>query len=201
MQAEWLREILPRNRERSKPHDRIRVKPVSSSPSLERTPAIRECGHAVDLRTFRNACALFATGVAVASVMAADGTPHGLTISSFTSVSIDPPLILISIDLSCAFISHFRQGTHFAVNILSEAQRDVSITFVEKPEGRFEGTEWVAGRSGARVLAGCLAAVECRTASIVEAGDHAIFIGEVENAESRAGRPLLYFERDYRSLA
>ena len=69
-----------------------------------------------------------------------------------------------------------------------------------KPEGRFEGVEWTSGESGAPLLAGCLATLECRAASIIEAGDHAIFVGEVERAECRAARPLVYFNRGYRSL-
>ena len=154
----------------------------------------------LDPDAFRCACALFATGVAVATVRAQDGIPHGLTVSSFTSVSIDPPLILICIDRDCPFLSHFRLSTHFAVNVLSEEQRDVSVVFAEKPEGRFEGLEWFGGRSGAPLLRACLATVECRAASIWETGDHAIFVGEVEHAESREGQPLVYFNRGYRSL-
>ena len=149
---------------------------------------------------FRRACALFATGVAVATVRASDGTPHGLTISSFTSVSIAPPLVLICIDIGCPFLSHFRLSTHFAINVLSESQRDLSVVFAEKPDGRFQGLDWFPGRSGAPLLTGCLAGIECRALSIQELGDHAVFVGQVEHAESREGRPLLYFSRGYRSL-
>jgi flavin reductase (DIM6/NTAB) family NADH-FMN oxidoreductase RutF len=150
--------------------------------------------------TFRRACALFATCIAVATVRARDGTPHGLTVSSFTSVSISPPLILICIDNDCPFLSHFRLSAHFAVNVLSESQREISVVFAEKPEGRFVGLDLITGRTGAPLLRGCLATIECRAASIWEAGDHAVFLGEVEHAESREGSPLLYFNRAYRSL-
>lgn len=156
--------------------------------------------HSLDVQAFRDACSLFATGVAVATVRGQDGTPHGLTVSSFTSVSIDPPLILLCIDLQCPFIPHFRLCTHFAVNLLAESQRELSVIFAEKPEGRFEGLKWFAGKTGAPLLPGCLAMIECRAASILEVGDHAIFVGEVEHTESREGQPLLYFNRDYRSL-
>lgn len=154
----------------------------------------------LDPAAFRQACALFASGVAIATVRAQDGTPHGLTISSFTSVSIAPPMVLICIDLGCPFLSHFRLSTHFGVNVLSESQRELSVIFAEKPEGRFEGVPWVRGESGAPILSDSLAVLECRAASIFEIGDHAIFIGEVERAECRSGRPLLYFNRGYRSL-
>ena len=154
----------------------------------------------LDPDTFRRACAQFATGISIATVRAQDGTPHGLTVSSFTSVSINPPLILICIDYGCPFLTHFRLSTHFAVNILSEEQRHLSVVFAEKPEGRFEGVDWSPGRTGAPLMSGCLATLECRVTSIIEAGDHAIFLAEAEHASSRDGKPLLYFNRDYREL-
>jgi flavin reductase (DIM6/NTAB) family NADH-FMN oxidoreductase RutF len=143
---------------------------------------------------------MFATGVAVATVRASDGTPHGLTVSSFTSVSLQPPLILICIDYAFNFLSHFRACSNFAVNVLNETQRDLSVTFAVKPEGRFEGVDWHTNVTGAPLLRGCIANIECRLSSIIEAGDHAIFLGEVIHAESPGGRPLLYFNRDYRAL-
>ncbi|HTS47349.1 MAG TPA: flavin reductase family protein [Bryobacteraceae bacterium] len=173
---------------------------MSSSPSAQPATGVARCSRALEAEAFREACTLFSSGVAVATVRAQDGTPHGLTVSSFAAVSIQPPLILICIDLRCPFISHFRQGTHFAVNVLGESQRGVSVTFAEKSEGRFEGLDWTPGETGAPLLRRCLAALECRTASIIEAGDHAIFVGEVEHARWEAGRPLVYFNRDYRSL-
>jgi len=149
---------------------------------------------------FRKACALFATGVTVATVRAPDGTPHGLTVSSFTSVSIAPPQVLICIDYACPFLSYFRLSTNFAVNILSESQRNLSVIFAEKPEGRFEGVAWDTGLTGAPLLPDCLASIECRVTTIFEAGDHAIFLGEVLRTESRDGPPLLYFNRDYHTI-
>ena len=150
---------------------------------------------------FREALACFASGVTVATVLASDGTPHGLTVSAFTSVSFQPPMILICIDYGCAFLQYFRASTHFAVNVLAESQRDLSAIFSEKPEGRFDGVDWRNGLTGAPLLAGCLANVECRVSSIIEAGDHAVFLAEVEAAQVEGGEPLLYFNRAYRKLA
>jgi flavin reductase (DIM6/NTAB) family NADH-FMN oxidoreductase RutF len=130
-----------------------------------------------DADAFRNACALYATGIAVATVRAPDGAPHGLTVNSFTSVSLQPPLILICIDYSFNFLSHFRACSNFAVNVLSESQRDLCVTFAAKPEGRFAGIDWYTNTSGAPLLPGCIAYFECRLSSIIEAGDHAIFLG------------------------
>src|SRR5689334_3189678 len=97
-----------------------------------------ELSGTLDAETFRNALARFATGVAVATVRAADGTPHGITVSSFTSVSMEPPLVLICVDYACTFLEHFRACKNFAINVLSESQRGLSVIFSEKPEGRFE---------------------------------------------------------------
>src|SRR5260370_12191516 len=99
----------------------------------------------VDPDTYRQVCSQFATGVAVATVHAADGTPHGLTVSSFTPVSIDPPLILICIDFRYAAIEHFRARPFFAVNVLTEAQQEWSVVFAAKTEGRVEGVTWRPG--------------------------------------------------------
>jgi len=175
----------PGTRERSKPHDRIRVIPLSSATLSD---------------SFRQACALFASGVAIATVRATDGTPHGLTVSSFTSVSMDPPLLLVCIDHTCAFLPHFRAATSFAVNVLNQNQHDMSVIFSEKLEGRFDGIAWLTGESGAPLLRDCLATIECHLTSITEAGDHAILLGQVVRAESHDGNPLLYFNRDYRRL-
>jgi flavin reductase (DIM6/NTAB) family NADH-FMN oxidoreductase RutF len=155
---------------------------------------------AASAEAFRQACAKFATGVAVATVLAPDGTPHGLTVSSFTAVSIQPPLVLVCIDYACPFLTYFRASTHFGVNVLGESQRELSVIFAEKPEGRFDGVEWYGTRSGVPWLHNCIANLECRVSSIIEAGDHAIFLAEVVEAESREGHPLLYYNRDYRSF-
>ena len=149
---------------------------------------------------FRAACAQFATGVAVATVLAPDGSPHGLTISSFTSVSLEPPLILICIDYTCSILDHFRLNPYFAVNILSEAQQELSIAFSIKPEGRFEDVAWTPGPDGSPRIAGTLAYIECKIEQIHEVGDHAILIGRARSAASLSGTPLVYFNRSYRTL-
>lgn len=154
----------------------------------------------IDPDTYRQVCSQFATGVAVATVRAANGTPHGLTVSSFTPVSIDPPLILICIDFRSTAIEHFRAGPFFAVNILTEAQRELSVVFAAKPEGRFEGVDWTPGHSGAPLLAGTLAVIECRLERVLDVGDHAVVFGEIVRAHVHGGRPLLYFDRDYRAM-
>ena len=99
-------------------------------------------------------------------------------------------MILICIDYAFNFLSHFRSCSSFAVNVLNEPPRELSVTFAVKPEGRFEGVEWYTNVTGAPLLRGCIANIECRLSSIIEAGDHAIFLGEVMHTESAGGRPL-----------
>ena len=118
----------------------------------------RHAGHQkpVTGEEFRKACGRFATGVTIASVMDAKGTPHGLTVSSFTSVSLDPPLVLICLGHAVAAIHHFRSATHFAINVLAEDQRPLSDRFARKGHDRFEGVDWTAGASGAPLILICL---------------------------------------------
>jgi flavin reductase (DIM6/NTAB) family NADH-FMN oxidoreductase RutF len=138
--------------------------------------------------------------VAIATVRAQDGEPQGMTVSSFTPVSIQPRLVLVCIDFGSAVHPHFRSNAHFAVNVLSEDQAGLSVRFSNEPEGRFEGIDWYSGTTGAPLLSGALAIFECRVKETVEAGDHAILIGEVICAGSREGKPLVYFNRNYRVL-
>src|SRR6266487_1964128 len=154
----------------------------------------------IDPHRYRKVCSQFASGVAVATVLAADGVPHGLTISSFTAVSIRPPLILICIDFACQALEHFRRAAYFAVNVLADSQRELAVTFAAKPEARFEGVVWEPGETGAPLLEGALATIECRVERVMEAGDHAVVFGEVVGAEVHEGQPLLYFNRGYRVL-
>ena len=154
----------------------------------------------IDADAYRRLCAQFATGVAVATVRAANGTPHGLTVSSFTPVSIDPPLILICIDFRCTAIEHFRTAPFFAISILTEVQRELSVAFAAKPEGRFEGIEWTAGETGAPLLAGGVATLECSLDHVRDVGDHALIFGRVVHGSVHGGQPLLYFDRSYRAV-
>jgi flavin reductase (DIM6/NTAB) family NADH-FMN oxidoreductase RutF len=150
---------------------------------------------------FRRACGRFATGVAIASAVDAGGTPHGLTVSSFASVSLDPPLILICLGHVVTSIEVFRAARHFAVNVLAEGQRDIADRFARKGFDRFDGLAWRTGESGAPLLEGVLATMECAVRQRVTAGDHDILVGEMVGAHVAAGAPLIYFSSRYRSLA
>jgi flavin reductase (DIM6/NTAB) family NADH-FMN oxidoreductase RutF len=97
-------------------------------------------------------------------------------------------------------LKYFRNTDFFAVNVLTQQQRDLSISFAVKPECRFEEIDWRPGCTGAPLLSGALAFFECRTSQVIELADHAIFIGDVLCAERSAGHPLLYFDSNYRTL-
>ncbi|HYP08022.1 MAG TPA: flavin reductase family protein [Bryobacteraceae bacterium] len=154
----------------------------------------------LDRDVFRKTCARFATGVAIATVSGTDATPYGITVNSFTSVSAAPPLVLVCIDYRSSILSHFRSSAWYAVNVLSEAQQDLSARFAARVPDRFQNLSWTRGESGVPILEGCLANMECSVVQTVEAGDHAIFIAEVIRARAVEGNPLLYFGSDYRRI-
>jgi len=149
---------------------------------------------------FRRACARFATGVCVLTTCTPDGRPHGLTVNSFTSLSLDPPLVMAAIARSSGQLAGFESSGFFAVNILTEAQRDLSARFARPEEGRFNGAAWSLGTTGSPVFGETLGVIECRTVEWLEAGDHRVVVGQAVAAVVRHGRPLLYFESGYASL-
>ena len=150
---------------------------------------------------FRKVCSRFATGVAVLTVSDSAGAPHGLTVNSFTSVSVDPPLVLVCVDNSCTLLPLFESAFHFGLSFLDEQQQDISLRFAFVPERRFDGVNWRSGASGIPVIDGTLGWMECRIDQRIPAGDHLILIGEVVSAgTSPDGRPLIYFGSGYRRL-
>jgi flavin reductase (DIM6/NTAB) family NADH-FMN oxidoreductase RutF len=155
---------------------------------------------AVSSSQFRRACALFPTGVAVVTTRASDGTPHGLTVNAFCSLSLSPPLVLVAIDRVCSLLAIFEKTGHFAINFLSQNQRNLSVQFSRIPEGRFAGVSWTAGSEGAPLLEGAIGSIECRTTQIIDAGDHRALIGEVVAATIGEGEPLVFFRSGYTEI-
>jgi flavin reductase (DIM6/NTAB) family NADH-FMN oxidoreductase RutF len=155
----------------------------------------------VSSEEFRRACGRFATGVTIAGVLDARGTPHGLTVSSFTSVSLQPPLILICLGHAVSVIEMFREADFFGLSVLAEGQRHLSERFARKGEDRFDGVEWHPGQNGAPLIAGALAQIECAIEQRVAAGDHDIFIGRMVHASVAEGTPLIHFASRYRRLS
>lgn len=151
----------------------------------------------IDERSYRKALGCFASGVAVMTTTEASGRPIGVTVSAFTSLSLNPPLILFCLDRRTGGLEAFRAGS-FAVNILREDQRELSIRFASRRDDKFAGLECRPGVSGAPLLPNTLAALECSVERVVDGGDHEIFIGKVEHMEYQTGgQPLLYFRGAY----
>jgi flavin reductase (DIM6/NTAB) family NADH-FMN oxidoreductase RutF len=153
-----------------------------------------------DSEVYRRVCGRFATGITVVSVLDTGGRPHGITINSFASLSLDPPLVMVSISLSNSALEHFLQSTHFTVNVLAHDQEHHSRRFAKHAGDRFQGVDWQGAESGAPLLEGALAHLECAKMRWFEAGDHAVLIGQVVRAGCREGRPLLFFQSAYAAL-
>jgi flavin reductase (DIM6/NTAB) family NADH-FMN oxidoreductase RutF len=149
----------------------------------------------------RGACGLFPTGVTVVTRRFPDGRPHGMTVSSFTSVSLDPPLILVCIDKRAGFLLELSEDVQFAVNVLREDQQELAVRFSRTPEGgRFAGIDWVEDSRGLPLLGGVVASFACSLEQMVEAGDHFLLIGAVEEIRRQSGRALVWCESGYHSL-
>jgi len=143
----------------------------------------------------------FATGVTVVTILDDDGVPQGFTVNSLTSVSLDPPLALVCVDLSAKVFPCFRRDRVFAVNILSEAQEEVSRRFASKIDDKFQGISCRPGRAGPPLIDGCIGYMECRIVHDYPGGDHTIFVGQVETTETaQDGKPLLFYGGKYAKL-
>ncbi len=154
-----------------------------------------------DARTFRDALGCFATGVTIITAMDTDGNPIGLTANSFTSVSLDPPLLLVCIANNASTAAVLRDAECFAVNVLQIGQQPTSNRFAGKGEDRFANTPWEVGEFGTPVLTGSLSSFECARDAVHDGGDHFILVGRVLKAMFEPRRdPLLYFRGKYRRL-
>ncbi|MGM9489340.1 flavin reductase family protein [Ideonella sp. YS5] len=153
-----------------------------------------------DAKALRSALGRFTTGVTIATCRDADGRAVGLTCNSFNSLSLDPPLVLWSLRASSPALPAFCAASHFAINILAEGQIDLSRRFASAVADRFAEGQWADGISGAPVLGGCTAVFECALRSQQEAGDHVLFIGQVERMHEAALPPLLFQAGHYRLL-
>jgi len=154
-----------------------------------------------DGRSLRDTVGRFATGVTIITGRSADGQDVGLTANSFTSVSLDPPLLLFCLAETAQSHDAFGEGSHFAVNILSADQQELSNRFAKSGGDKFGGLTTERWDSGVAILPGSLANLECVTHSQVVAGDHVIVIGRVLRLRSGEGAPLLFHRGGYAQLA
>jgi flavin reductase (DIM6/NTAB) family NADH-FMN oxidoreductase RutF len=154
----------------------------------------------IDPALFRSVLGRFASGVTVVTTRDGDGADIGMTVSAFCSVSLEPPLVLCCIEHTAQMHDVLVGASAFAVNILADDQEAISRRFSERQEDRFDGIGYERGQNGVALLAGALAWIECRAFARYDGGDHTIVVGEVENAEARAGAPLLYYRGGYNQL-
>ena len=155
---------------------------------------------AIDKEAFRFALASFVSGVTV--VTTHDGNRlHGLTVSAFSSLSLDPPLVLICINKNTASYDAFTKSGVFAVNILADDQEKISRQFASRVPDKFQDIPYYEGWNKVPVLKGTVASIECSVVQAYEGGDHTIFIGEVQSSVVRDGQPLSYFRGGYRRLS
>ena len=145
-----------------------------------------------DPRDLRRALGQYATGVAVVTARGADGRRVGMTANSFTSVSMNPPLVLWCPSRNAASLPTFTEATHFAVNVLGADHEHLSRQFSTPATDKFAALELVEGKGGTPVLSGALARFECRTVKCFEAGDHLVVLGEIEDYDAPGGSPLMF---------
>lgn len=151
---------------------------------------------ALDPGAFRRSLGQFATGV---SIMATDagGRPVGVTASSFSSLSLDPPLILWSISRTSRSFGPFSSARHFAVSVLAETQVDVSKRLSSASADKFEGVSWHRGLGGSPLIDGAVATFECSMEAVHDGGDHVLLIGRVLRHARYPGKALLYLQGRY----
>jgi flavin reductase (DIM6/NTAB) family NADH-FMN oxidoreductase RutF len=153
---------------------------------------------------FRHALSQFATGVTVITAPRGPGEAYGMTANSFTSVSLDPFLTLVCVDQRSHLLPLLKQSKYFGVNVLKESQQQVSVYYAQSEQSteaeaklgiRYRWTE-----AGVPLLEGTIAQIVCRTVASYVAGDHTIFLGEVQSADLFPGEPLIFFRSHYRGL-
>ena len=154
----------------------------------------------VDTAEFRRALGHFAAGVTVVTSRFDDGVITGITVTAFSSLSLEPPLVLVCIDKRAKIHDRLQAGGNFAVNLLRDDQELVSRRFASSQGDQFQEIGYSLGMSGAPVLEDVIAAVECRIVNLLDGGDHTIVVGEVEATHVREGKPLLYFRGGYNQL-
>ena len=154
----------------------------------------------LDPDSFRSVLGRFASGVTVVTTRDERGRDHGMTVSAFSSVSLEPPLVMVCVDKSASMHGLLSAGRRIAINILAAGQEALSRRFSGPDPNRFDGIGYSRGLTGAALLDDVLATLECTIVTLYEGGDHTIVVAEVETASSRSERPLLYYRGGYAQL-
>lgn len=157
----------------------------------------------VSVDDFKKALQLWTSGVAVVTTSSQKFGVQGMTVTAFSSVSVNPPLVLVCINNAADTGEGIQKSQYFAVNVLNSDQQDLSNQFAggSNQQQRFENTDWQLGVTGAPILNKSLMSLDCKVVEKVLAGTHWIIIGEVQECICRSGEPLLYYRGSYRQLA
>lgn len=155
-----------------------------------------------DQNDFRQGLGLFPTGVTIVTTQSASGESIGMTVSSFNTVSLNPPLVLWSIDRRSLSLDTFTECEQFAINVLSSEQQDLSNKFASKGADKFADTSFTKGLGNSPLLEGCIAQLECKTWQTYDGGDHVIIVGEVLNYRyDKTLEPLVFYAGNYAELS
>lgn len=154
----------------------------------------------IDDAGFKLAMSHFASGVTVVTTEH-EGRPYGMTVASFASLSLHPPLVLVCIEKSVKTHDAISAARAFGVSILAQTQADVSNRFASKSDDKFSGIPTRRGELGIPLIEGAICSLECRLSEALPGGDHTIFVGEVVDARTQDAAPLVYFRSGYRSLS
>ena len=156
----------------------------------------------IDVQLFKKVLGHFTTGVTVATTLTPDQKPWGITINAFTSLSLEPPLILFCLDKQAKSVSYFKGCSFFGINILAQDQRLLSVQFASKHPDKWRGIPHsFSPQTGCPILAGCLAHIECERHEVLEGGDHWIIIGKVVALKATPNLdPLVYFKGQYTNI-
>ena len=143
--------------------------------------------------SLREVMGSYPTGVTIVAACDADGDPYGLTVNSFTSVSLDPPLVLVCIGHSSTSHDRLLASSGFCVNVLAADQSVLAARFAREPsQGRFDGVTWAPGDSGHPIISGSLAWLDCVVHEVLRGGDHSILVGRVVASALNDGEPLIF---------
>ena len=153
----------------------------------------------MDEAAFKMAMSHFASGVTIVTTEH-EGKQYGMTVASFASLSLRPPMVLVCIEKNVKTHDAIAGAGIFGVSILSSDQADISNRFASRVEDKFEGVDVKRGDLGVPLVNGALTTLECRVHGQLPGGDHSIFVGEVIDAQNREGAPLLYFRSGYRDM-
>ncbi|HEY4217083.1 MAG TPA: flavin reductase family protein [Gemmatimonadaceae bacterium] len=154
----------------------------------------------IDSATFRSVLGRFASGVTIVTARDEAGMDHGMTVSAFCSLSLDPPMVLLCVDHAASMHDLLLGHPRFGISILSSDQEEYSRRFAREEDDRFDGIAYSRGEAGVVLLDDAVAHMECEITKHYDAGDHTIFLAAVQHAAPRDGRPLLYYRGGYAQL-